>query len=257
MKRLFLVLAFFLFGVIAVAETPVQKFAGGLNLDKFEVKGLRVSDALEALAKRSQAADPNGVGLNIIHKGNVARLPGVLDPPKGARIPEVPGDPKPMRVNLSLSGVSVKEALEALAKQTHSNLRWDAQAVVVHEPPVGARRARRPEARPALRVEAGVKRSVLRELDNLPSIGRVTFRENTFREVCEVLLDKQTELKKKGGGAVSLILQLDEIEAGRRVSFTVDQLSLLEVLRYAAELANHQVIVDRMGIVVKTRTGGE
>jgi hypothetical protein len=221
-------------------------------LPKVDFREATVREALEFLAMRAKAVDPEGQGVNIILKDetpseqpppNAPGIPG-LDAPAAAAPPAPEGVPK---VTLTLNKVPLTEVFKYIGNLANHRIRWDEHAVVFIAPKPGKKDLPPAEPRPELKVAAGGKAAV----DRLKKIvlPKVSFKEATAEDAFDFLSQRGKALDPEGA-PVNFIVKLNEAKNVPKVTFDASKISLLETARYTAEMAGLEMTVELHAVVI-------
>lgn len=81
---------------------------------------------------------------------------------------------------------------------------------------------------------------------------RVQFAESSLAEALEFLRQKSNQLGN-GRVAVNFVMQLDEATKARKITLSLENMPVTEILRYMGDLADVQFVYDRFAIVVKPK----
>lgn len=238
----------------------LQQAASKMVLPKVDFRESTVREALEFLQQRSKALDPQGRGINVILKGDSPRLPALPPgpPPNVPGIPglDVPGVPAAAvlaqaggttKITLSLENVPLTEVLKYIANLADHRIRWDEHAVMFIAPKPGKREVPDAKPRPELKVAAEPK-AVMEKIKKIV-LPKVDFKEATPREAFDFLMQRARSLEPEPA-PFNFVLKLDGPEELSRVTFAANNLPLLEVIRYTAELSGLEVTMDPTAIVV-------
>jgi hypothetical protein len=243
-------------GAELASESVAQKLANEIKVPRVDFKEATLQEALEFLAKHAKALDPKGKGMNIFFKAAAIQNnppgpgapaangipappppPGAVPPPPPA--PGQPGNEK--RVTLSLRNVSLSQALLNVVQLSNCKLRWDENGVMIAAN--GDKIARLP-----LKVAAGTDPKLVADI-KATVLPKVNFGKSTVRDACEFLHQRFKQLAPNEEG-LNLALNLKAEEASRVVTFTANDLPVLEAFRYVAELADLEVKLEKFAVVI-------
>jgi hypothetical protein len=239
--------------------------ASGIVLPKVDFREATIREAVEFLRLRSKTLDPLGKGVNILVKGDepkapagapVRAIPGIPGlPERGALPAPAPGEQAPdapTRTSLTLNQVPLPEALKYLASSANYQIRWDEHAVVLIAPEHG-KAAPPAEPRPELNMAAGVPKAILEKLQQI-TLPKVQFAHSTPRDAFDFLMQRARALDPDGAG-IPIAVKGDRPDGLRPddaqfLTFTAENLSLIEILRYVAELSGNELVIEPAGIFI-------
>jgi hypothetical protein len=108
---------------------------------------------------------------------------------------------------------------------------------------INAEEAKRPNAGMTNGTEASLAKVILPKVD---------FREASLAEALEFLKQKGNQIGE-GKVAINFVLQIDEAAKASKVTLTLHNVPLTEVLRYIGELVGVQFVYERFAIAVRPK----
>jgi hypothetical protein len=267
MKMFALSLAASLFAALhpVAAFADAAAVAAKIVVPKVNFADNSLRESLEFLGQRAKALDPDGLGINIIVKApeSTAAPTAPPAPPVPAIVPPIvspaaPGTPPPTpatppiplnsaaHFTLALSNVPLAEVVKYIAKLTDCTLRWDPNAVVVLAPVDGKKLEEKP--RPGVPVADGLDLIKIVKPLQETKIPKIDFRETTVGESL-AFLSQRAKALLPGGKGLNIVLKADAAK-DRHVAFTATNISVIDALRYTAELADLEVSIEEFAVVI-------
>jgi hypothetical protein len=232
--------------------------AAKVVLPKIDFQDATTREAVEFLNAKARELAPDGPRINIIlNSPNPARPAPPVKPAATEEIqiaglepapaqkpaqPEAEGELGERRLTVTLSNVSLTEAVRTIALAAGASVRWDTFAAVIG--PIGS------EQRPAVVNAVAVKGQVIQEKLSGIVMPKVEFRDATLRECTEFMSRKIKTLDAEGKG---FNLLAGGALADERISIKLEQTPALEALRYMAELSGTELRIEHAALIFQQK----
>jgi len=208
---------------ITPKKTGAAAGAAKIIFPKIDFRDSSLREAVEFLVAKSKALDPEQKGVNVV----------LTDEGKASDV----------KITLSLANVPLSEVLRYVAALAGLDLREDEFAIFIGQ-------AQATGAKPAAAADAGDK------ADTRWIFPKLDFRDSTLREAVDFLVLKSKTLDASGTGA-NIVIRNGEKIPDVRITLTLADVPLSEVLRYVAALANCDVKWDKFAFVIEPRQTGK
>lgn len=219
-------------------RSPLLKKVDAIVLPSVEFNDTQLRDALQFLQQRSEeldssTVDPTQKGVNLILKGDE----GFQKTP----------------LSLKLSNVPLAEVLHHVAQLAGAEVRVDGNAIFFQ-----VRQGETVAGNALLLDDPALETKIVQKLEKmiLPS---VEFSETPLKDALNYLrmrsveLDLDTSNPKQKGVNIILVGDKDAKEKEERISLRLKNTSLGDVLRYAADLADHDLRIQGNSIVISAK----
>ncbi len=195
-------------------------------MPKVDFQDAPLREALEFLAAKSKKLDENGEGANIVIR-NADKI----------------GD---VRITLTLNNVPFVQVLRYIAEMANCEVVREEFAFVV-----GPKQAGNAPVPIALAAPAAAKPAdaVLKKADAIV-FPRIDFRDTTLAESVEFLTVKSRKLDAEGKG-VNIVLKNTDKIGDARITLSLSNVPIAEVLRYVAALADCEIVLEESAFVLR------
>ena len=209
---------------ITPKKTGAAAAAAKIIFPKIDFRDATLREVVEFLVVKSKALDPAGKGVNVVLGDE--------------------GKASDTKITLTLSNIPLSEALRYVASLAGLGLREDEFAIFIGRPQEAV-------AKPVAGVSGGGGKADTRWI-----FPKLDFRDATLREAVEFLIVKSKTLDASGTGA-NILIRNAEKSGAAKITLSVADVPLSEVLRYVAALANCEVTREEFAFIIGPKQAGK